>query len=496
MVGFNQEYGGYDFFSAERQELINNDIPYMNLATGVMNVRDSKSEVAIRGAFSRLNYSYDDRYLIEFNGRYDGSSRFPKNDRFAFFPSMSAGWRISNEGFFRPLKDIINNLKIRASFGRLGNQAVSSFYPYIATYSVGQVNYLFGGNKKMTAYAPGLVSPTLTWETVSQSNLGIDFSILKERLSASFDIYTRITEGMLAKSTTLPAVLATSEPQTNAADLKTKGFEFTLTWRDALENGFRYGLNLMLADYSSEITKYSNPQGIISNYYKGMEFGEIWGFETEGLFKSDEEAAALDQSEISGHEFLAGDIKFKDLTGDGKISRGSGTLEDHGDMKVIGNSTPRYSYGLRADAEWKGFDFAIFFQGVARRDIEENSIYFLQHYSSEWAVAQPINMDYWKPDNTDAYFPRPRMGNADEVFETQSRFLQNAAYIRLKQLTVGYSLPKTLMDKVNISNLRIYFSSNNLWTHTKMLEIFDPEVSATNTYPLTRSVALGIDITF
>ena len=195
-------------------------------------------------------------------------------------------------------------------------------------------------------------------------------------------------------------------------------------------------------------------------------------------------------------KFLAGDIKFKDLNGDGKITRGSSTLADHGDLKVIGNSTPRYCYGFRADAEWKGIDLAVFFQGVGRRDIVPNTIYFLQHYTSEWAVPQKINLDYWSPDNPDAYFPRPRLGDADEITTPQSRFLQNAAYIRLKQLTLGYSIPKILLEKVNISNIRLYFSFNNLWEYTKMLKIFDPETNASNIYPLTRSFSMGIDLTF
>lgn len=496
LVGFNQEYGGNKWFRAERQGLINNDIPYINLATGPQYANDGITEYAIRGVFSRLNYSFDNRYLVELDGRYDGSSRFPENNRFAFFPSASVGWRVSNEGFFSGLKNLFNDLKLRASYGNLGNQAVNNFYPYIATYGIGQVNYLFGGNELMTVYAPGLVSPTLTWEKVEQINFGVDFSILENRLSGSFDIYRRNTIDMLTKARTLPSILGTSEPQTNAANLKTNGFEGTLSWKQTLKNGFRYGIDLVISDYTATITKYDNPKGVVSDYYVGKKLGDIWGFETAGLFKSDEEALTLDQSEISGHKFLAGDLEFRDINNDKKITRGSQTLKDHGDLKIIGNSTPRYSYGFRSHGEWKGFDITIFFQGVGRRDVLPNSIYFLQHYTSEWAVPQKINNDYWRSDNKNAYFPRARQGSTQEINLPQTRFLQNGAYIRLKQLTLGYTLPEELTKRVSISNARIYFAGNNIWKSTRMLNIFDPESTTTNMYPLTKSFSFGINLTF
>ena len=495
MAGYNQELGINNWFQAQRQKLISNDIPYMNLASGDRYANDSGSEYAIRGIFARFNYTFNQKYLFEFNGRYDGSSRFPKNNRHEFFPSASLGWRVSNEAFFDSFKNVVNEFKIRASYGNLGNQAVSSYYPYVATYGTSEVDYLLGGEKHMAVSAAGLVSPTLTWEKVAQSNFGIDFAVLDNKFQGSIDIYRRDTKDMLTKSKSLPSVLGTSEPQANAADMKTSGFEVTLSYNNKFGNGLKYGLNLILADSHSEITKYDNPNGIISDYYIGRQLGEIWGFETEGLFQTDAEAALQDQSQISGHKFLAGDIKFRDLDADGKITRGSQTLADHGDLKIIGNNTPRYSYGIKANAEWKGFDFDIFFQGVGKRDLNAGSTFFLAHYGSEWSVPQKINTDYWSPTNPDAYFPRPRIGNSSEVSQVQSRFLQNAAYVRLKQLTLGYTIPKSITQKAGIDNFRIYFSGNNLWENSKMLKIFDPEVTSTNTYPFTRSISIGMDIT-
>ena len=495
MIGFNQELGINSWFQAQRQKLISNDIPYMNLASGDRYAYDSGSEYAIRGAFARLNYTFNDKYLFEFNGRYDGSSRFPKNDRFEFFPSASLGWRISSESFFESLKHTVNDFKLRASYGNLGNQAVNAYYPYIATYGTSEVDYLLGGEKPMSVTAPGLVSPSLTWEKVTQYNFGLDISLFDSKLQGTFDLYRRDTKDMLTKSKSLPSILGTSEPQSNAADMKTTGFEATFSYNDKLNNGFKYGVTVILADAQSEITRYDNPNGIISDYYVGKKIGEIWGFVTDGLFQSDQEATQLDQSQISGHKFLAGDIKFKDLDNDKKITRGSQTLSDHGDLKIIGNSTPRYSYGIKLNAEWKGFDLVVFCQGVGKRDVSEGNTFFLAHYGSEWSVPQRINADYWSPQNTNAYFPRPRIGNASEVTQTQTRFLQNAAYIRLKELTMGYTIPKQIVRKIGIENFRVYFSGNNLWEHSKMLDIFDPEVSSTQTYPFTRSFSLGMNIT-
>jgi TonB-linked SusC/RagA family outer membrane protein len=496
MVGFNQEYSGISSFDAQRQKLISNDIPYMSVAYGDRVVNDAASEYAIRGAFARLNYTYDNRYLLELNGRYDGSSRFPSNDRFAFFPSASVGWRISNEEFFSGLSNLFQELKFRASYGNLGNQSITAYYPYIATYSTSEIAYLLNGEKPMSVLAPGLVSPTLTWEKVSQYNFGLDFVMLNGRLNGSFDLYRRDTKDMLTKSRALPAVLATSEPQANAANMKTNGYEVTLNWSDKLSNGIKYGLGLIFADAQSVITKYDNPNKILSDYYVGQKLGEIWGFTTEGLFQSDAEAATLDQSQIAGHQFLAGDIKFRDLNKDGKITRGSQTLDDHGDRTVIGNSTPRYSYGFRGNIEWKGFDLDIFLQGIGKRQLNiSNRTYFLNHYNSEWAVPQKINTDYWTPENTGAYFPRPRVGGAPEINEAQTRFLQNAAYLRLKQLTLGYNIPQRVTEKIGIQRIRLYLSGNNIGEATKMLKIFDPEESSTDMYPLTRSYSFGANIT-
>ncbi len=495
MAGFNQESARYRFFQAKREKLIVESMPFMDLSYGERYTSDSESEYAIRGVFSRVNYSFDDRYFLEFNGRYDGSSKFPKSDRFAFFPSLSLGWRIDNEGFFSTLRDKISMLKLRASYGNLGNQNVTGYYPYVATYTSGLAGYLINSDNPMAVYAPGLVSPTLTWETVTQQDLGIDFGLFGNQLTGSFDLYRRDTKNMLTRSQTLPATLAVSEPQANAADMKTVGFDMTVGWNKSSGN-FKYGVSLILSDYRATITRYSNPSGLISDYYVGQKVGSIWGLVTGGLFQSDEEAAALDQSQINGRKRVAGDLYFVDLDGDGKITRGTQTLSNHGDMSIIGNNTPRYSYGLRSNVSWKGFDLDVLFQGVARRDLVIAGNYFVNQYNDEWGVQGKIGTDWWSETNRDAYFPRPLITGGTDVTTPQTRYMQNAAYLRLKQLTLAYTIPTAVAQKIGSKRIQVYFSGNNMWEATKMVHIVDPEQSSAMSYPLNRAYSIGANIGF
>lgn len=497
MIGFNQEAATYKGVGLSRNNLIANDIPFLSLATGDRSTSDYFNKWAIRGAFFRLFYAYDDKYLVQVNGRYDGSSRFPKDDRFAFFPTFSLGWRISQEKFWKPISHIVNDFKVRGSYGALGNQAVSQYYPYVSTYSTGEVGYLFNGEKQMGVYAPGLISDKLTWETVKQWDLGFNFSMLDSKLTGEFDYYVRSTEDMLTKSKTLPSIIGTNEPQMNAADLRTRGWELALTWKQALESGFNYSTTLSLSDYQAEITKFDNPNKVLASgeYYEGQKLGEIWGFVTDGLFKTDEEAAAWDQSEIVGFKQYAGDIKFADLNNDGKITRGKNTVDDSGDLKVIGNETPRYNFGLRGTAEYKGFDFTLFFQGTMKRDILPSSAFYTAHYGSQWSVPQKMNYDYWREDNPNAHFPRARFNN-DAIRQNQTRYMLNGAYIRCKQLALGYTIPKYITEKAKISKLRVYFNADNLFEFSGMPDTFDPELATVNAYPFIRSFSFGANLTF
>lgn len=496
MVGYNQEKKHTKYHYTGRTNLIDANNPALNQATGDMRMGASESQWAVNGVFARINYDYKGRYLLELNGRYDGSSKFIKGDRYAFFPSVSAAWRISEEKFWEPLKGWWDNLKIRGSFGSLGNQAVDGNFPYLATYGTNtSYGALLGGSRPVAITAPGLVSSSFTWETVHQMDFGFDATFFNNRLDASFDWYRRDTKDMLTTGQPLPAVLGASVPRENAADLKTIGWELSLGWNDRLENGFSYHLKGVLSDYQATITKFSNPTGLISSYYVGRKLNEIWGYVSNGLFQTDEEAAAhVDQSYLYGGTWKAGDVKYEDLNNDGKINIGSNTLSDPGDRKIIGNSTPRYSYGITAGFEYKGFDFEMFWQGVGKRDYMCGGSAFWG-FTSEWDTPLTTALDYWTPDNSSAYFPRPSWRNGGNR-QTSTRYLQDASYIRLKNITLGYSIPSSVLSKFKIQRLRVFIQGENLLTFTPLIDSFDPETLSNMTYPINKKYSVGLNLTF
>ncbi|MEJ5961572.1 SusC/RagA family TonB-linked outer membrane protein [Pedobacter immunditicola] len=494
MVGYNQEVKEVKAFNANVKNLINQDIPAINLNSDAKpNVGGVIDDWAVSGTFFRLNYAFDNKYLIEANGRYDGTSRFARGQRYSFQPSVSAGWRISQEGFFQPLKTMINEFKIRGSYGSLGNQQLASSYPYIANMNSAIGGYIFGNQQQTAVFAPGLVSAYFTWEKVDSRNIGVDFALLNNRLSGSFDYYIRDTKDMVVAGSPVPSVLGAAVPNQNAADLRTKGFELSMGWQDKIGENWSYNIVLALSDNKATITKYNNPNGLLNNYYVGQNFGEIWGFETDGFYQTDEEAALVDNSAIWGGTWLAGDVKYKDLNGDGKITRGNQTLEDSGDLKVIGNSTPRYQYSINASVQFKGFDFTAFLQGVGDRNAALGGNYFWG-YTNQWSVPTEAHVgNYWTPETPDAYFPRARFGGGGN-FQTQSKFLQDASYLRVKQLTLGFAVPQNLLSRVKINRLRVYVTGQNLFEFTKMHENFDPEQFDRFAYPINKSVSFGVQL--
>lgn len=447
------------------------------------------------------------------NGRYDGTSRFPKKDRFGFFPSGSVAWVLSKEKFMENISQSIglDMLKFRASYGALGNQNVGT-YAYLPTMSSGQIGQILDGSQPVAVYAPGVVSNTLTWEKVRTINGGIDLALLNNRLSASFDYYVRYTEGMLTKSKTLPSVFGASEPKTNAADLKTKGWELSLRWRDQFmlaDSPFNYSIKVALADSRAFITKYDNPNKRLGDYYEGQEIGEMWGLTTEGFFQTEEEIKNhADQSAVGeddqSYKFYVGDLKFADLNNDGKINKGDWTLANPGDFRKIGNSSSRYPYSFDLSADWKGFDIRGFFQGIGKRDwyAGGGNHYFWGIYAQPWTNVQTHNLDHWTPENPNAYYPRVKAYIAEstgsELACVQTRYMQDASYLRMKNLTIGYTLPQDLTRKLNIERVRFYFSGENLFEIIHLKANLDPEAldSSSKVYPLQRSYSFGVNLTF
>lgn len=523
MAGFQAEEQKQLKFGATRNGIIVPELPEIDITTGMSysgevitpSVNGSRNEWATAGFFGRLNYDYKGRYLLEANLRYDGTSRFRRDQRWNWFPSFSLGWNISHEEFWTPLADVVGTLKLRASYGELGNQNTTGWYP---TYQVMAVSANSGywpqnGIRPNTASVPALISSTLGWERVKNMNFGLDFGLFNNRLTGSFDYYIRKTVDMVGPAPELPVILGLSVPKTNNTDLKTYGFELEVSWQDRLKNGLGYGAKFVLSDSQTQITRYPNPTNTLNLYKAGEMMGDIYGYETIGIAHSKEEMeqhlASLPNGgqNALGSNWDAGDIMYRDLNGDGKIDSGGYKYDDMGDLKKIGNSTPRFQFGLDLNADWKGFDFRAFFQGVMKRDYWQGSAYFWGATSLWHSTGFVEHTDYFRaeasndlPANLDSYYPRP-VFNSGKNRQTQTRYLQNAAYIRLKNLQLGYTLPASFTNKFNVSKLRLFVSGENLWTGTSLSSIFDPETisggdsSNGNAYPLQKSISVGLNIT-
>lgn len=519
MAGFNAELMKSRDIKGIMDNLITPDLPTLNTATENPRTSGGYSHWATVGFFGRLNYNYKEKYLFEFNLRYDGTSRFLGDQRWGTFPSFSIGWNLAREDFFMDLgnlKDYISTLKFRGSWGQLGNTNTEDLYPFYLTvpFKTQAGGWLVDGKKSNLSYAPGLVSSMLTWETVESWNIGLDWGALNNRLTGSFEYYTRKTKDMVGPAPELPSILGTPVPDMNNADLKSYGFDLELSWRDKIGE-FSYGAKLVLSDNKLKVTRYPNENGIYSQWYSGKMSGELWGYETIGIAKNQEE---MDQHLASlpnggqdalGSQWSAGDIMYKDLNGDGKIDAGSSTLGDPGDKKIIGNSTPRYRFGLTLDGSWKGFDLSLFFQGIAKRDYLLSGPYFWGAKNGQWhSVGFDYHWDFFRPEgdplgsNVDSYYPRPLFDQGSKNQQDQTRYLQNAAYVRLKNLQLGYTFPKAWVNKIGLQHLRLYFSGDNLFTITGLHGYYDPEALGDagdkmgKVYPLARTYSIGMNINF
>lgn len=499
MAGYNQETKHTRGFSASRDELISNDLPSMDAATGEKYVGNSDDSWATRSGFFRVNYSFADRYLLEVNGRYDLSSKFPKDDRSVFSPSFSLGWKLSEESWFKQATNgFFDELKIRASYGSLANQALDNgWYAYLSNYGTGTLGYIMGGKQPQYVLPGGLVSNTVTWEKVTQWDLGLDFVILQNRLKGTFDYYQRKTTDMLGPGRILPNILGMSEPLENAADMVTRGWELALTWNDQLDNGLHYSVGFNLSDTRAEITKYDNPtKSLSSPYYEGQIVGDIWGYESSLFQSADEIASAPDQSKLDGGiSKVPGDIRFMDIDGNGVVDYGENTVDKPGDMKIIGNNKARYRYGFNISADWKGFDLGIFFQGVGKRDLMLPYTFKWQ-YGSMWQVPTAVGNDYWREDNAGGWLPVARFNGSRALGQNQTRYLLDASYLRLKSLSFGYTLPVSLTKQWGIQKCRVYFTGENLLTFKHTPEGFDPELGDPYKYPQQKSLALGLNVVF
>lgn len=527
MAGFNQERKQNSWISVQTHDMIAPSAPSFTSATGKIIPQNSYSDYAIRGAFYRINYNYKDRYLFEANGRYDGSSKFPKDDRFGFFPSFSVGWNIAREAWMEKALDYVSDLKLRASWGQIGNQNIGNYGYYSTMQPVGNSNYWLKDGEFITYIStPGLVSNSFTWETVETLDIGFDASMFNSRLQVTFDWYQRTTRDMLIAGIQLPAVVGTSAPMRNAADMRTRGWEIAVNWRDQIGD-WKYNVGFNLYDYKSKITKYSNNEDklLSQNYYEGKTLGEIWGYVSDGFYTIDDfDGPGTWQlkdgvASLDGYNPRPGDEKFVNLNDDrgtNEINSGLNTVDSPGDQKVIGNSTPRYNFGVNLGVSYKGFSLSAILQGTAKRDVWIGGMSLFPFGGSAKAY-YPVfynQTDYWEPmgssdgqytendreywvaKNPDASLYRlySNMQNHGSNQRASTKYLQNGAYMRLKNITLAYTFPKALISKVSLSALKVFVSAENLATISSLPKGYDPERLSWG-YPFYRTLSFGLNVT-
>lgn len=515
MAGYQEENNDYSWMKNSITGLYSTSNPNLGMGTGDKTVVDTRNGWATRGFFGRINYDYDGRYLIEVNGRYDGSSRFAKGNRWGFFPSVSLGWNIHREKFMESAADVVSNLKLRASWGLLGNQANAALYTFSSDMSLnsGLGNYIFADGRHIYTNPAAVIDPNTTWEKVESKNIGLDFGFFNNALTGTFDIFQRDTKDMLGKGDDFPDMFGAKAPETNNARMRNRGWELSLNYRGKITKDIDYSIGASIADATSEVTAYassgSNPS---EEWYVGRKVGEIWGYRVDGLIQTAEEAEEYnkkyDLTYISSKPWEPGDVKYKDLNGDNAINRGNNKVGEMGDQTIIGNTTPRYQYSFNGNISWKGLSLSVFFQGVGKRDWMGGGAYFWGFGPYAQVTVFKEHMDYWTPENPGAYYPKPYIHSAGGVgpfqnknIQTSDRYMQNAAYCRLKNLTLSYNLPQVWVQRIGLQKLQVFFSGENLLTFTKLKGMFDPEAiftentytnEAGKNYPMNRVLSLGV----
>jgi TonB-linked SusC/RagA family outer membrane protein len=509
LVGYQSElYESYNL-DAEGLHLLSDNILSIASTVGERKVTDEIAHWSTQSVFSRFNYNYKEKYLFEVSYRQDGSSKFEPGSQWAGFPSFSAGYNIAKEDFW-PLKDQIRMFKLRGSFGTLGNHNVPN-YLYVPIMGISEGNYLFDGSWGYTASPPNLGSIGLSWDRVQTTDFGFDMSTFNDRLTVNADWYRSDIIGLGAKGEALPAVLGSSPPFLNVADIRTQGWEADFMWKDKIGE-FGYNLRFSISDYKRTVLDFPNPTGLLSSKYAGQDLGEIWGLEWDGWFQTQEEIDnhPVDQTWVYG-SWTPGDTRYVDQNGDNEINNGINTIDDHGDMVVIGNTTPRYQYGFSAGFDWKGIDFSMFIQGVGKRDINMGiSRYRGPAQGPFHGNVFEEHVDYWRDEtsslgaNPDAYYPKPYLQNPGKnkrnYGKNVDRYIQDASYIRLKTMQLGYTIPKSLTQKAKLNRVRIYVSGENLLTKSN-IKHYDPEVTNGTfgsgiAYPLAKVVSTGVNISF
>lgn len=505
-----------EYFFTEKIRIASDNItldskPFLPSGAGTNpRMSEKKGEWANLGIFGRINYAYYDRYMLELNLRADAASRFPSEQRWATFPSVSVGWNIGQEKFWNSLYEKgFEMVKIRASYGVLGNQNTSSFYPYFQYMNSGMGGLVLGSGEATVLPGPEPYATSLTWEKIENSGVGLDLGFFSNKLSASFDLYQRMTRDMVGPAKQLPAVYGANPPKTNNAEMRTRGWEVEVSWRDRIGKDFSYSATATLSDYQSVVTKYDTPDGALNSYFPNKKLGDIWGYKVQGVAKSDEEMnewlSHTSQSNL-GKNWGGGDLMYKDIDNNGSVNAGGNTIYDSGDLSVIGNGTPRYAFGLNLGVTWKFIDFSVFIQGIGKRDVFFNNSATFFGFAGEWQRSLFYDhLDYFRyagdplGANLDPYYGRLRTDYNN--IQISDRFVQNAAYARLKNIQIGFVLPKKSALSKKVQKARLYLSGENLLTLTG-LRIYDPEAIGSGiseygpgkTYPMYSVFSVGLEI--
>lgn len=528
MAGFTQETSNTSNLNVSRLDMINTETPSISGGVGETTATDSYKEYIIRGAYGRINYDYKGKYLLEVNGRYDGSSRFPKNNRFGFFPSASIGWQVGKETFMDWSKRWMNEFKLRASYGEIGNQAIAD-YSYFANMNPEKASWILGAVRPMTLSTPGMISSNFTWEVAKTLDIGFDLSLFNNRFQATFDWYQRTTEGMLTAGRDFSAEAGADAPTQNAANLRNRGWEITLNYREQIGDwSYRVGFNLY--DSRTKITKFENPNKSLGmDYYVGKTIGEIWGYVTDGFYTIHDFVPSSEGVKgwqdgvwtlkegvtfIQGITPRPGDHKFVNLCDDensvNRIDSGENTVDNPGDRKIIGNNASRFQFGGNLGVTWKGLDLSIFLQGTGKRDywVNDNMRWGWSSNTTSSAIYKGQE-DFWKPTDMNAntiegwtpvnenptyfrYYGSKANNSSNQ--RTQTRYLMNAAYLRIKNVTLGYTLPKTWVNKIGLSSAKVYCSGENLFTFDHLPTGYDPERMSWG-YPFYRTLSFGFNVT-
>lgn len=493
-----------DQVETSAQSMITNDFFSINFADAVtIRSKDLVETWAMGSFFGRFNYAFRNKYLLEASYRYDGSSRLAPDNRWKFFPSFSAAWIVDKEQFMEKL-DFVTHLKLRGSWGQLGNGSPLGLYPYIPQLRSGITltgnaypPVIFNDTRAQYIFQDLLASPTVAFETVQMANVGVDIGLLKNRLAVTAEYYMKKNKNMLAELA-LPNIIGIDVPSFNIGELKSWGYELDVKWRDRIGKlDYRVGMNI--SDNQNELTRYDGRNTIggagVVGLLEGYPLNSVWGYKTDGYFQNQAEVDAYKAKVQPLFPGTApGDIRYLDLNGDGKIDKGNGVPGDAGDLVYLGTTNARYTYGFDIGLAWKGFDFSVFFQGALKRSFlisQETLSPILGTADMPWS----IHMDRWTPENPNAFFPRMYQTSAHN-FQPSDKWVQNGNYLRLKNLQIGYSVP---INKKYMRSMKVYVSGQDLWESTKVLKVFDPEVGnnvSATTYPFYRTISFGLNVGF